>query len=151
MDSEERAEQAEDELMGRIYPAVEPTFALEPRLWTTLERALEVVERDVRTGGITGTLRLTTHEEDSRSLAWVEFQGRYHGNGIPANAGSDPQGVLWEVADAVQETIMALIWRVWPVCATHDRGLHAGWEHGMAVWRCAGDGTHTAAPVGELS
>lgn len=129
----------------------EPTFALEPRLWTTLERALEVVERDVRTRGITGTLRLVTHDWDSSGLAWVEFQGLYHGNGIPPIVGSgDTQGALATVADTVQETIMELIWRVWPVCATHDRGLHAGWEHGMAVWRCTSGGTHTVAPVGEL-
>ncbi|MEU4513740.1 hypothetical protein AB0G05_29935 [Nonomuraea wenchangensis] len=128
----------------------EPTFALEPRLWATLESALEVVERDVRARGITGTLRLVTHDWDKGGRAWVEFQGGYHGNGILPIMGSDPQTALGEVADAVQETIMELIWRVWPVCATHDLGLHAGGEHGIVVWRCAGDGTHTVAPVGEL-
>ncbi|MFI7706592.1 hypothetical protein [Nonomuraea sp. NPDC049480] len=128
----------------------EPTFALEPRLWATLEHALEVVERDVRTRGINGTLRLVTYDWDSRGLAWVEFQGGYHGNGIEPIAGSSAQGALADVADAVQETIMELIWKVWPVCATHDHGLHAGYEHGTAVWRCTGDGTHTVAPVGEL-
>ncbi|MEV4550961.1 hypothetical protein [Nonomuraea wenchangensis] len=40
----------------------EPTFALEPRLWATLEQALEVVERDVRARGITSTLRLISHD-----------------------------------------------------------------------------------------
>ncbi|RVX46883.1 hypothetical protein EDD27_9796 [Nonomuraea polychroma] len=128
----------------------EPTFALEPRLWTTLEHALEVVERDVRTSGITGTLRLVTQDWDSSGLAWVEFQGGYHGNGIEPIAGSSAQGALADVADAVQETIMELIRKVWPVCTTHDQGLHAGYEHGTAVWRCTGDGTHTVAPVGEL-
>ncbi|MGI5284631.1 hypothetical protein ACQEVF_15000 [Nonomuraea polychroma] len=135
-------------LLGDIN--FEPTFAIEPRLWTTLEHALEVVKRDVRTGGITGTLRLISHDWDSRGLAWVEFQGGYHGNGISPILGSDPQGALAEVADAVQETIMELIWKVWPVCATHDLGLHAGWEHGTAVWRCTSNGAHTVAPVGEL-
>ncbi|MEU6725963.1 hypothetical protein ABZ917_19865 [Nonomuraea wenchangensis] len=129
----------------------EPTFALEPRLWATLEHALEIVERDVRARGITGTLRLTTHDWDKGGHAWVVFEGGYHGNGILPIMGSDPQTALAQVADAVQETIMELTWRVWPVCATHDLGLHAGGENGIAVWRCAGDGTHTVAPVGELS
>ncbi|MFG1619806.1 hypothetical protein [Nonomuraea wenchangensis] len=128
----------------------EPTFALEPRLWATLEHALEVVERDVRARGITGTLRLISHDWGNGSQAWVEFQGGYHGNGIPPIVGSDPQSALTVVADAVQETIMELIWKVWPVCAEHNLGLHAGWEHETPVWRCAGDGTHTVAPVGEL-
>lgn len=128
----------------------EPSFALEPRLWTTLEHALEVVKRDVRAGGITGSLRLVTPGWDSRGLAWVEFQGGCHGNGIDPIVGSGAQRALGEVADAVQETIMGMILKVWPVCATHDRGLYARYEHGMAVWRCTGDGTHTVAPVGEL-
>ncbi|MEU4233875.1 hypothetical protein AB0F17_57195 [Nonomuraea sp. NPDC026600] len=137
-----------ESLLGDIHFA--PSFAIEPRLWTTLEHALEVVERDVRTGGINGTLRLVTHDWDSRGFAWVEFQGGYHGNGIPPILGSDTQGALADVADAAQETIMELIWKVWPVCATHDRGLYAGCEHGTAVWRCTSDGGHTVAPVGEL-
>jgi hypothetical protein len=135
---------------GSIPSASSASNALEPRLWATLEHALEVVERDVRTSGITGELRLVTHDWDSRGLAWVKFQGGYHGNGIEPIAGSSAQGALVDVADAVQETIMELIWKVWPVCATHDHGLHAGYEHGMAVWRCTGDGTHTVASVGEL-
>ncbi|MFG3440966.1 hypothetical protein ACGF0J_27260 [Nonomuraea sp. NPDC047897] len=128
----------------------EPSFALEPRLWTTLEHALEVVKRDVRAGGITVTLRLVTHDWDSRGRAWVDFQGGCHGNGIDPIAGSSAQGALGEVADAVQETIMGMILKVWPVCAMHNRGLHAGYEHQIAVWWCTGDGAHTVAPVGEL-
>lgn len=150
MDSEEQAEQAEDELTGRIYTALrDGGLDAEPPLWTALERALEIVERDVRARGIIGTLRLVTHDWDGQGLAWVEFQGKYHGHGIPP-MGSDPREALCQVAETVQETIMALLLRVWPVCATHDRGLHAGWEQGTAVWRCSGDGTHTVAPVGEL-
>lgn len=129
----------------------EPTFALEPRLWATLERSLEVVERDVSTGGITGMLRLVTLDWDGGGHARVEFQGGHHGNGIPPSAGNDLQGALADVADAVQETIMELTWKVWPVCATHDRGLRVELDHGIAVWRCTGDGTHIVAPVGELS
>lgn len=40
----------------------EPTFAVDPTLWTTLERALAIVERDVRAAGITGTLRLIRND-----------------------------------------------------------------------------------------
>ncbi|MBB6556017.1 hypothetical protein [Nonomuraea rubra] len=65
----------------------EPSFALEPGLWAVLEHALEVVERDVRARGITGTLRLITPDWDDRGEAWVEFQGCYHGNGIPPSTG----------------------------------------------------------------
>ncbi|MBE1589571.1 hypothetical protein ACFPOI_09350 [Nonomuraea angiospora] len=138
-----------ESLLGEIN--FEPTFALEPRLWATLEHSLEVVERDVRSGGIIGTLSLVTYDWDCSGHAWVEFQGGSHGNGIPPIAGNDAQGALAEVADAVQETIMELIWKVWPVCATHDRGLRAELDRGIAVWRCTGGGTHTVAPVGELS
>lgn len=128
----------------------EPTFALEPRLWTTLEHALEIVKRDVRSGGITGALSLAIPDWDQRRQAWVEFQGGYHGNGIEPIAGSSAQGALAGVADAAQETIMELTWKVWPVCATHDLGLHVELVHRIAVWRCTGGGTHIVSPVGEL-
>ncbi|MEV0349587.1 hypothetical protein AB0H88_27765 [Nonomuraea sp. NPDC050680] len=128
----------------------EPSFALEPRLLSALEQALEVVERDVRARGITGAFRLIT--SDGGSLAWVEFQGGYRGSaGIrPPIFDGDIHVPLGEVADIVQETIMDLTGKVWPVCATHNRGLHVGWDQERTVWRCTGDGAHTVAPVGEL-
>ncbi|MEU7835746.1 hypothetical protein [Nonomuraea sp. NPDC049129] len=129
-----------DDLSDRIYTA------FEPRMPSALEQALEVVERDVRARGITGALRLITPGDGA--LTWVEFQGGYHGAGIIADG--DINDLLADVAEAVQETIMELTWKVWPVCATHDRGLHVGCEQGITVWRCTGDGSHTVAPVGEL-
>jgi hypothetical protein len=128
----------------------EPTFALEPGLWATLEQALGIVERDVRAAGIAGTLRLVTPGWDHSGQAWVEFQGGHHGNGIRPVAGRGLQGALANVADAAQETIMELIWTVWPTCPMHHLGLHADLERGTAVWRCAGGGAHTVAPVGTL-
>ncbi|MEV4177004.1 hypothetical protein [Nonomuraea sp. NPDC049709] len=70
----------------------EPTFALEPRLWATLEHALEVVGRDARSAGITGTLSLVTPAWDDNGHAWVEFEGDYHGNGIPPSLGYSAEG-----------------------------------------------------------
>ncbi|RCG19157.1 hypothetical protein DQ384_38445 [Sphaerisporangium album] len=128
----------------------EPTFALEPRLWTALEQALMTVERDVRATGLSGTLRLVSPEWDDSGQAWVEFQGIHHGNGIRPGVGSDPQWALASVADATQEVIMEMIWGVWPVCSAHGLGLRAELGHEMAVWRCTGAGTHSVAPVGEL-
>ncbi|WP_433513171.1 hypothetical protein ACQP2T_57690 [Nonomuraea sp. CA-143628] len=129
-----------DESSDRIYTA------FEPRPLTALEQALEVVERDVRVRGITGTLRLITPGDGA--LTWVEFQGGYHGAGITADG--DIYDRLADVAEAVQETIMELTWKVWPVCVTHDRGLHVDVEQEIAVWRCTGDATHTVSRVGEL-
>ncbi|MFI6921941.1 hypothetical protein ACIBIZ_18510 [Nonomuraea spiralis] len=127
-----------------------PTFALEPRLWTPLVQALEIVERDVRTSGISGTLRLATYDWDIRGHAWVEYQGLFHGNGIPPDTRDGVEDALAEVADTVQETIMELTWKVWPVCTSHDRGVYVRSERGTVVWWCTGDGGHTLAPVGQL-
>ncbi|WP_371781079.1 hypothetical protein [Streptosporangium subroseum] len=121
-----------------------PTFALEPGLLVPLEAALKVVERDVRAAGIAGTLRMIVPDWDAMGMAWVEFEGICQGNGL------SPGGTLWCVADATQEVVMEVIWRTWPVCPVHDRGLRAEPEDGIAVWRCTGGGTHTVAPVGEL-
>ncbi|MFI7639024.1 hypothetical protein [Nonomuraea sp. NPDC049400] len=78
----------------------EPTFALDPSLWVALEQALNVVERDVRSAGITGTLRLVIPDRDGSGLAWVEFRGGYQGNGLRPVEGGDAQGALVSVADA---------------------------------------------------
>ncbi|MER7133332.1 hypothetical protein [Streptosporangium saharense] len=122
-----------------------PTFALEPGLLAPFEEALKVVERDVRASGISGTLQMILPDGDVMGMAWVEFDGTCQGNCV--RPGDD---ALWSVADATQEVVMERIWRVWPVCPTHDLGLHADTEDGTVVWRCEGDGTHTVAPVGEL-
>ncbi|MEV4582957.1 hypothetical protein AB0K16_58090 [Nonomuraea jabiensis] len=128
----------------------EPTFALEPSLWVTLEQALKLVERDVRSTGLTGPLQLVIPDWDDSGHAWVEFRGGCQGNGIWPTQGSTAQEALVSIADATQEVIMEMLWKVWPVCPAHDRGLRAELEHEAAAWRCTGDGTHTVARVGEL-
>ncbi|MGJ6968974.1 hypothetical protein ACSDR0_44465 [Streptosporangium sp. G11] len=110
-----------------------------------LEEALKVVERDVRAAGISGTLRMILPDWDSMGLAWVEFQGICHGNGL--GPGTEALGC---VADATQDVVVEATWKMWPVCPVHDRGLSTEPEDGIAVWRCTGGGTHTVAPVGEL-
>ena len=122
-----------------------PTFALEPGLLVQLEEALKVVERDVHAAGITGTLRMILPGWDATGMAWVEFKGICQGNGIRPGTGA-----LGCVADATQEVVMEVIWRTWPVCPVHDRGLRAEPEDGIVVWRCTDGGAHTVAPVGEL-
>ncbi|MGJ6965841.1 hypothetical protein ACSDR0_28430 [Streptosporangium sp. G11] len=126
-----------------------PTFALEPGLLVPLEEALKVVDRDVRAAGITGTLRMVLPDRDSMGLAWVEFQGIRHGNGL-GPGGGDAQGVLQYVADATQDVVVEATWKMWPACPVHDRGLRAELENEIAVWHCTSSGTHTVAPVGEL-
>ncbi|WP_052423086.1 hypothetical protein [Nonomuraea candida] len=127
-----------------------PAFALEPALWTTLEQALAVVERDARATKVTGTLRLTIPDWDPDGPARVEFRGAFQGNGIEPAEGRDAQEALATVADAAQEVIVEMLWRAWPVCPVHDRGLRAELLGGVAVWRCSAAGAHQVARVGEL-
>ncbi len=79
----------------------------------------------------------------------------------------DEATVLTVVAEAAQETVMELLWQVWPVCWEHKLGVHprppgtaADWYGGATdaagapVWWCRGgrDGAcHDVAPVGELA
>ncbi|MFI6509462.1 hypothetical protein ACIBCT_17795 [Streptosporangium sp. NPDC050855] len=130
-------------LLGDV--GFEPSFALDPGLLAPLEEALRIVERDVRAAGITGKLRMILPDWDGVGLAWVEFRGVCQGNGLGSRNGG-----LGSVADATQEVVMEVLWRTWPVCPVHDRGLRAEPGDGAVVWRCTGGGTHTVAPVGEL-
>ncbi|MET8864372.1 hypothetical protein ABZW11_15645 [Nonomuraea sp. NPDC004580] len=142
--------------LSRVAEAVlretsfEPPFELEPGWWHTLEEALAVVERDARATGVTGTLRLNVPDWDPQGYARVEFRGAYQGNGMAPSTGSDPVGALAEVADAAQEVIVEMIWRAWPVCPEHDRGLWVAYQDETVVWRCTYGGAHLVAAVGEL-
>jgi hypothetical protein len=134
------------------------------------ERALELVAADVKR---------TWPRRDAPDLElvlvqWTEVEGGiqvaiadggWYGNAIPVSAfpdegpGRDPVAA---VADLAQETLME--WRgfrVWPVCDSHDRGLHASTADGSGEeedierpgpahrW-CSAVGGHRVAEVGRL-
>ncbi|MGW4734582.1 hypothetical protein ACWEQC_36400 [Streptomyces shenzhenensis] len=158
---------------------------VEPGRWPKLEAALAVVNRD---------LMATLPGQDAlilmRAPSWEPLprnavegdqiyvampDGRWHGNSVHAcdleeddpPEPDDATAVLTVVADAAQETVMELLWRVWPICSAHKIGMHprpAGttedWYQdetdsaGPPVWWCRGgrDGTcHDASLVGELA
>lgn len=101
--------------------------------------------------------------------------GRWQGNAVNAveleegdlPEPDDAMAALTLVAEAAQETVMELLWQVWPVCREHKIGVHvrpAGiaddWCGGETdasdpvVWWCPGsrDGTgHDVSLVGELA
>jgi hypothetical protein len=130
----------------------EPGFDLEPGLWTTLETAVKMVERDVRASGIEAVLGIAIPGWDRDSgCARVEFRGGCGGPAIWPRSGRDGNVALADIADAVQDIVMEHIWGVWPVCPEHGLGVHAALVEGTAVWQCAGAGTHTAAAIGDLS
>ncbi|MFJ6837002.1 hypothetical protein [Streptomyces sp. NPDC091209] len=101
--------------------------------------------------------------------------GRWHGNAVNAcdlEEGDPPEPddattVLAVVAGAAQETVVELLWQVWPVCRDHRIGMHprpAGTtgrgchgetdSAGPPVWWCRGSGDcecHDVSLVGELA
>lgn len=92
-------------------------------------------------------------DERAEHLHITLADGRWHGNDLP----QDPQTgaeVLADMAEAAQETVLECLWRVWPECAAHRLGMHAGLEGGRAVWRCAGGPgpaeTDHVEPIGAL-
>ncbi|MCT9933779.1 hypothetical protein N5079_26550 [Planotetraspora sp. A-T 1434] len=131
--------------------AFEPGFDLEPGWWRTLEEAVAVVERDVRTDGVAKSLRLVVADWDRESgQAQVELDGGAGGPWIRPSSGQDLQIALELIADAVQDIVMEARWAVWPTCAAHNLGLRTGCVDGRAVWTCAGSDRHVVAPVGDL-
>ncbi|MGM0346013.1 hypothetical protein [Streptomyces sp. Adlamb9] len=161
----------------------EPGWA-EAGRWPELEAALAVVNRDVR-----ATLTLPGREPlilmvvpdpdgfDGDQVYVAMADGRSHGNPVHSDdleEGTEPEpepgdaaAVLTVVAEAAQETLMELLWQVWPLCREHGTGMHprpAGtsgeWYPGETaavgppVWWCrggrAGD-CHDASLIGELA
>ncbi|MFG2956225.1 hypothetical protein ACGF5O_21190 [Streptomyces sp. NPDC048291] len=170
---------------GHDRPRLPEPRPAEPGLWPKLEAALAVVNRDV-TATLPGQDALILMAEPprqppspggvDRGRVYVAMpDGRWQGNQVNAYdpeegeplEPDDEMTVLTVVADAAQETLVELLWQVWPVCGEHKLGMHprpAGstddWCGGVpdpavpAVWWCRGgregDG-HDVALVGELA
>jgi hypothetical protein len=103
------------------------------------------------------------HDDHAGDGVSVRLPDRaWHANGgIPLdrylNSGPDPVAAI---AEAAQETIMEFEKVVWPICATHGRGLHPRPRAhsqdedyaaaGPAAWWCSAGGGHPLGDVGGL-
>ncbi|MEU6465141.1 hypothetical protein [Streptomyces sp. NPDC046976] len=156
----------------------------EPGRWPELEAALAVVNRDVRATlpGQEPLILMVIPAPDGAAGPYggqevyvAMADGRSHGSPVhtddlvedaPREPG-DAATVLSVVAEAAQETVMELLWQVWPLCREHGTGVHprpAGTSEdwypgetataGPPVWWCRGGrtgGCHDASPIGELA
>lgn len=109
--------------------------------------ALDAVNRD---------LAATLPEAGPMRLMWTpsddeDIPDQYHAALPDGRLHAGVQGLdAVAIAEAAQETVQAVLWRVWPVCLEHRTGVHtrAGTDE-RAVWWCrAGEG-HVLCQVGE--
>ncbi|WP_406437001.1 hypothetical protein OHB00_22670 [Streptomyces sp. NBC_00631] len=170
---------------GHDRPQLPEPRPAEPGEWPKLEAALAVVNRDL-TATVPGQEPLilmidpprhplAPGEVDRGRVHVAMPDGRWQGNQVNAYdpeeddplEPDDETTVLRVVADAAQETVVELLWQVWPICGEHKLGMHprpAGTDDdwyggatdaaGPPVWWCRGrrDGEcHDVSPVGELA
>jgi hypothetical protein len=131
----------------------EPGFTEEPSLLEALERALRVVEADVRATGLDGPVGLILNDITGLvQHAHAVFRGGGSGSttGIHFSQASDPRTALVAVADDLQNSVMHILWgTVWPVCPAHNLGAHAREHQRTAVWWCNGAGGHVIVAIGK--
>jgi hypothetical protein len=121
----------------------QPGFDLEPGWLATLEEALGTVTLDMRSTGLPGPVRLVIPEWSDPPHAYVEYQGIYgSGSGMAPAAGQDPRRALLAVADAAQDSVMEALWEAWPVCPSHQLGMHVQEDEDVPAWSCKGGGGH---------
>ncbi|MFF7964800.1 hypothetical protein ACFZC3_05485 [Streptomyces sp. NPDC007903] len=114
-----------------------------------LEAALDAVNRDLAAtlpeAGPMGLMCTPSDDEDLPDQYHAALpDGRWHGS-VTDPAGSG-------IAEAAQETVLAVLWQVWPVCPEHRTGVHAGTgADERAVWWCRIGGGHELCEVGELA
>jgi hypothetical protein len=116
----------------------------------TLRAALRVVQRDLDTEEPgPGRLRLVGTETG----VFVALpDGRFWPGGAGAlpSAPNLPEAVA-AVAEATQECLGEILWKVWPLCPDHGTGMYVrATESAGPAWACGLEGGHTAAAVGEL-
>lgn len=130
----------------------EPGFTDEPSRLEALDRALRVVEADVRATGLDGPVGLLLNDYDGHAqYAHAAFRGGGSGStvGIDSSQATDPVEALVAVADDLQNSVMHILWgTVWPVCPAHSLGAHAREHDGAAVWWCNGFTGHVIAAIG---
>lgn len=135
-----------------MYPG-EPGFTEEPSRLEALERALRVVEADVRATGLDGPVDLTLNDGPNPvQHVYAVFRGGGSGStvGIHPSQASDPRTALVAAADDLQNSVMHILWgTVWPVCPAHKLGAHAREHQGTAVWWCNGAGGHVITAIGK--
>ncbi|MFJ9897512.1 hypothetical protein ACIQPR_29705 [Streptomyces sp. NPDC091280] len=144
---------------------------VEPGEYPRLDAALAAVNRDFAATFPDReplVLMAWAGDEDLGEQIYVALSdGTWHGNGIsePDGAAAD-RAALALVAEAAQDTVIELLWQVWPECPFHKLGTHsrpegtgADWEYGpdhgaRVVWWCRGHrgaDCHDLATVGELA
>jgi hypothetical protein len=123
----------------------------------TVQRLIPLIVADAQAVGMALDVVARLNDRgDLEVLSSPEPGGRYYwaSNGaLSWTLGSDAELLVW-LADEVQEATMErdqVDVFVWPVCAVHQLGGHAGVAAGQAVWSCNGGGGHVLAPIGELS
>ncbi|MEU0030811.1 hypothetical protein [Streptomyces sp. NPDC006335] len=134
----------------------------EPGEWPKFEAALAVVNRDVM-ATLPGQDALILMVAPSwqplspsgidRGQVYVAMpDGRWQGNAVNAvnleegdlPEPDDEMTALTLVAEAAQETVMELLWQVWPVCREHKIGVHVR-PAGTADDCCGGKGGRVGA------
>ncbi|MGW1963487.1 RNA-guided endonuclease InsQ/TnpB family protein [Streptomyces sp. NPDC001935] len=72
----------------------------------------------------------------SRELTY----GEWHGNHLDPCSQDSPDSALASIADAVQDTVMELLWQVWPLCPEHGLGMHLTEDAEERLsWWCVGE------------
>ncbi len=136
--------------------AFEPGFDLVPERLDILRQALRIVARDLRSTWTEGEPELVVTDDPVPQTPQVRLPdgrlltGSTRGTELRGSVGDDLPTAVAAMAEHVQCGLSEPTWTVWPVCAEHRLGVHAVVSHGVAVWRCVGDGGHTLAPVGAL-
>jgi hypothetical protein len=122
-----------------------------------LHKLIPLIVADAKAVGM--TLDVAPRINDAGALevlASPEPGDRYYwasNGGLPWVLNNETELLVW-LADEVQEATMErdqVNVFVWPVCAVHQLGGHAGIVDGEAVWSCNGGGGHVLAPIGKLS
>lgn len=128
-----------------------PDYRTEPQLLETINRALEVLEHDLRATGLTGHARPVLPDDLEVVTAWVQYQ-RYsgHTSGIsPSEVLAGGPEFLALVADELQDAVMEALFGVWPVCPQHQLGAHPQVFDKQAVWWCSDRSGHVISAVGQ--
>ncbi len=107
--------------------------------------AADLIRGDIlRTTTSQATIEVVTGDSDNVTVT-IAYDGGW--NGVISSV--DPQTVLAEAADILQDAVVRDLWEGWPMCILHGHGAHPEVREDEAVWWCRFRG-HAVARIGHL-
>ncbi len=126
-----------DGILSRTVEARPPRRTESPP--AELERALELITRDLEPGGASAITLSVEREREDNEMWMLYVRGPDGGGGSGFVLGEPFSELVARLAELAQDQVIDSIWREWPACPHHGHPLGIDSDAATACWVCGTD------------